>query len=187
LLHRAVQCGLSEDVLRFLINKGLLLDQEDVKEYTALDVALSSFFTESFKILIEAAACRASPTFSVKFYNRCVKDSSDSDLITSFQILEGRHQQIRWRMSLERCLPIQKPKIGGESEVILGARERRRFLPDSIRQQILTDEGNRIAYHTSDTNHMVSRSCEGSDVLLFKVYPDLPGLEAAVRLLTQGS
>jgi ankyrin repeat protein len=129
LLHRAVECRLSEDALRFLISKRLPLDQKDIKGYTALDRALSSSFTEYFNILIQSGACQASPTLAVKFYNQFIKDSSDPVLIRNFKILEERHQQIRWRMILERCLPRHKPKTE-VSEVIQGAREGCRFLPD---------------------------------------------------------
>jgi ankyrin repeat protein len=89
LLHRAVECRLLEDALRFLISKGLPLDQEDFKGETALDRALSSSFTEYFNILIQSGAYQASPTLAVKFYNQFIKDSSYSFLIRNHKILES--------------------------------------------------------------------------------------------------
>ncbi|MCB0386444.1 MAG: hypothetical protein KDD43_13710, partial [Bdellovibrionales bacterium] len=183
LLHRAVAARVSLDVMRFLIREQIPLEAEDASGHTALDKALVPGWPEGFEFLVHSGASQASPTLALKFYETHGKGSEKRR--KAFKTLESRHQALRWFMSLERCLPGKKPQKE-DSERIQSARHGPRFLPYGLRKQILTPEGQWIPFQNSEeSNHLVARATQGSDTFYFKVYPELPGLEAAVSLFTQ--
>lgn len=164
---------------------------------TALDIALETQHSAAVKTLIESSAFLCHPNIALKFYRNVIKATQDNSLKTSFLKLMNINDEIRWHVCLEEMLPPYNSEaksnttpIDQQGISIATAKFGKRFLPQKIKDQILDDQNQWIPY-TQEGNHLVCRATWKNETLniehslYFKVFPELPGIEEAVGLLTR--
>jgi hypothetical protein len=157
---------------------------------TALDMALEKRQIPAFKELMTYGASICHPNIALKFYRDVIKTTHDTSLKQSFLKLMTINDEIRWHVCLEEMLPPYNPKANQQGIPLLTAKFGKRLLPNTIKDQIL-DHENQWKPYTQEGNHLVCRATLTNKTmnmeqsLYFKVYPELPGIEEAVGLLTR--
>jgi hypothetical protein len=157
---------------------------------TALDIALETQHISAFKELMRYGASICHPNIALKFYRDVIKTTQDTSLKQSFLTLMTINDEVRWHVCLEEMLPPYTPKANQEGIPLLSAKFGKRLLPESIKGQVL-DHNNQWKPYTQEGNHLVCRAIHfnknlnSEHSLYFKVYPELPGIEEAVGLLTR--
>jgi TPR repeat protein len=157
---------------------------------TALDIALEKRQISAFKELMTYGVFICHPNIALKFYKNVIKTTKDTSLKGSFLKLMNLNDEVRWHVCLEEMLPPYNPKANQEGTPLFTAKFGERLLPESIKDQIL-DHNNQWKPYTQEGNHLVCRATHFNKTLnsehslYFKVYPELPGIEEAVGLLTR--
>ncbi|MBA3814151.1 MAG: hypothetical protein H0X26_06645 [Alphaproteobacteria bacterium] len=156
-------------------------------QLTALDVALEKKDPSTFKKLISYGASTCHPNIALKFYQRVIRTIKDPDVKQAFLKLMDINDEVRWTVCLDEMLPnYTSGQIGTPIDT---AKYGKRLLPNWVKSQIMDDNNQWLPY-TNEGNHIVCRATMGrssgkEQALYFKVYPELPGIEEAVGLLTR--
>ncbi|MEN8236243.1 MAG: hypothetical protein ABFQ95_01645 [Pseudomonadota bacterium] len=172
------------------------LNRKALDRRTALDIALQEK-SDVFNHLIQIGCSHCSETLALKFYQHILAKQT-SHFIPAFVQLMQRNQAIRWRICLETLFPTFRGRkhLGAADRVITTASYTQRVLPKIIAQQFLKADGGYLAY-TQNGNHLVCQASLSSPLqalnsslnlthgVYLKVFPELPGIEEAVGILTR--
>jgi len=185
-LHYVLRYGGASalDLLTLLVTKGADLEQQGRDHLTPLDRTMEHSQDLPFAYLIQqGAGLKANSTLALK-YGKTLKE--DNPAYAKFGLLLERNPEIAWQMTLEHLLPLPSPLEKGT--LIRGATLGERLLPDHLKGKLLTEKGQMVPHNTSgrhNVGYLGTRIQAHPYGIYFKEYPELPGLEEAVGLLTR--
>ncbi|MBX9702720.1 MAG: hypothetical protein K2Y08_07980 [Alphaproteobacteria bacterium] len=179
-----------------LISTNTTLEALDLYGISPLDIILDKKLLKPFRILMQkGAGAKLRPTLGIKFYGHLLKlkrqtphDSELIETIKEFKILEARNSDLRFRMGIEHILGDSLGiNIPLSSIEMIGTQTGAKTLPLNSFQQIF-DEKMCVRRHNIEGRGTVAKASYQDDIsqytLYFKFFPELPGVEAAVSLLT---
>ncbi len=177
LLHVALECDHPIEVIQLFLTKSLI-NSQDVKKITPLDISMEKNNIVAFKLLIDAGASQCSTTIASKFFQKYLRNHG---LQNSCLKLISRNQELAWQASFELMFPPT-----GDGPAVSTTHYLKRVLRTPIKDQVVENDG--FKSYAQHGNHIVARAIGDQPFrqeIYFKIYPELPGVEESVGAFTR--